>query len=424
MTRQYLAAVAAVALATMGGGAVFGRAHAADVVMLYLLASVLVSMRTAYGPSVLAALLSVLAFDVFFIPPYFSFGVTDVRHLGTFAILFIVAMTINSLTIRVRAQALAAELREKRTGALYAMSRDLARTTDAQECAAVAARHVRAVFGEHASLEPGATPQLADPDDRQLFEAFGAQLAVALERSRLEEARQSARTETMREQLKNTLLSSVSHDLRTPLTTVIGASSALLAQPTLSEDARRELLESIRDEALRLDRLVRNLLAMTRLEAGSIAIRRELQPLEEVVGVVLNRLEERARGRSVVTALPADLPPVEVDGTLVDQLLTNLLENALRYTPESSPIEIRASVDGDRVQVQVVDHGAGIPLDQRQRVFDKFQRLAGDRVPGGVGLGLAICRAIVEAHGGRIHVEDVTGGGAAFVFTLPTEAAG
>jgi two-component system sensor histidine kinase KdpD len=215
----------------------------------------------------------------------------------------------------------------------------------------------------------------------------------------------------------------VSHDLRTPLAVVTGATSSLLDEHgPRDESTRRELLETAHEEALRLNRLVRNLLDMTRLEAGALKVHKELQPLEEVVGAALERMEDRLRGRDVRTTVPKDLPLVPFDSALIEQVLINLLENATKYTPSGGPIDVSASAVDDSVLVEVADRGPGVRAQDAERVFEKFYR-AREGEGGGVGLGLTICRGIVAAHGGRIWVEERPGGGASFRFTLPLDRA-
>jgi two-component system sensor histidine kinase KdpD len=211
--------------------------------------------------------------------------------------------------------------------------------------------------------------------------------------------------------------------LRTPLGVVTGATSSLLDEHGPRDPGvRRELLQTAHEEALRLNRLVSNLLDMTRLEAGALKVRKEPQPLEEVVGAALGRLEDRLAGREVTTSIPHDLPLVPFDSALIEQVLINLLENATKYSPPKSAIEVAAFADGASVEVAVSDRGPGVGEEDVDRVFEKFYRVrAGEG--GGAGLGLAICRGIVVAHGGRIWVENREGGGASFRFTLPLEGA-
>jgi two-component system sensor histidine kinase KdpD len=217
--------------------------------------------------------------------------------------------------------------------------------------------------------------------------------------------------------LRGTLLSSVSHDLRTPLSAITGAASTLLDEVSLGSEPRQELTQTIYEEALRLNRLVGNLLDMTRLEAASVSLKREWQSLEEVVGAALERVEQRLGARRVETRVPQDLPLVPIDAQLVEQLLVNLLENAAKYTPREATVRISARALPGEVEVEVADDGPGLPPGQEQRVFEKFFRQAGGH--DGFGLGLAIARAVVDAHGGRIRAENVAPHGALFRFTLP-----
>jgi two-component system sensor histidine kinase KdpD len=483
------AAILTVILSTLIAWYGFGHDLLPDVVMIYLLGVVIVSMRFGYLPSLVAAVLSIVAFDFFFVPPYFSFAVSDLRHILTFVVMFLVAFIINQLTKRIRAQADAARAAERRTASLFAMSREIGIAHSRDLLLRAADRHLRDVFaarvavlmpGDDGALEPvfaeastldgddkdlgvaewtwlhqrqagtgtdtlpsaralfvplkgargrvgvlalypSAQSRLTDPDDRQLLDTFAGLIGSALERAMLAEEARRARLRAETEQLRNSLLSSVSHDLRTPLGVVTGATSALLDEHGPKDPAvRRELLQTAHEEALRLNRLVRNLLDMTRLEAGALKVRKELQPVEEVVGAALTRMEDRLQGREVRTEIPGDLPLVPFDSALVEQVLINLLENATKYTPPGSPIEVGAKVRGSAVEIWVADRGAGVDPENVERVFEKFFR-AREGEGGGAGLGLTICRGIVVAHGGRIWVQAREGGGAAFTFTLPLD---
>ena len=487
-----MAAAAIVAACSLTGWYMFGQSRT-EAVMVYILGIVIVAMRFGYAASIFAAILSVLAFDYFFIPPYFSLSVDDPRHVVTFGVMFVVAVVISHLTKRVREQAAAAHGREMRTATLYAMARDLASTRSTEKLAAVAAKHVHEVFdaktaillpndkGElHAAhdgdcsfvpdekergvaewawrkLRPagvstetlpfakalytplrasrgamgvlGVLPtdprRFVDIDQRQLLETFASQIASAIERAELAEDARRAQVQVETEQLRSSLLSSVSHDLRTPLAVVTGAAGALLEDARLlGEPTGRELLQTIADEAERLNRLVSNLLDMTRLESGALTVKKEWQPLEEVIGAALNRMETMLEKRPVSVKLPADLPLVPIDSVSIEQVFINLLENAAKYTPEGTPVDISARRVEGGIEVEVADRGAGIPEGQEVRIFDKFHRAVKAGAAGstrGVGLGLAICRGIVAAHGGRIRAEGREGGGASFCFTLPID---
>jgi len=463
----------------------------ANLIMVYLMGVVLVATRYGRGPSVLASVLSVAAFDFFFVPPYLSFAVSDIQYLLTFAVMLVVALTISGLAVRTKQQAELARHQERRTAVLYALSRELATHRGVATLTQLAVKHVREVFdcqaaifvadlskrlvlqrgeqlffefdpkesgvaqwvfehGERAGLGsdtlPGASalylplvgskgpigvlavrPTLAtrflNQEQLHLLEVLANQIALALERARLAEEAQQAHVSVETERMRNAILSSVSHDLRTPLATITGAASGLLeGHETMEPASRKELARSIYDEAHRLDRLVRNLLDMTRLEAGAVQLQKEWHPFEEIVGAALTRLEGRLAGHPVNTKFPPDLPLVLLDGVLMEQVLINLLENALKYAPPSTAIELSASVSDHELVFEIADRGPGVPPTDERRIFDKFYR-AGPAREGGVGLGLTICRGIIEAHGGRIWVEKRPGGGAVFRFTLPIEQA-
>jgi two-component system sensor histidine kinase KdpD len=262
---------------------------------------------------------------------------------------------------------------------------------------------------------------LVGPEQLHLLETFANQMALALERARLAEETQEAHVQAEAERMRNAVLSSVSHDLRTPLATIIGATSGLLKADGPSDPkVRRELIFSVRDEAGRLDRLLKNLLDMTRLEAGSMQLRKDWQALDEVVGTALARVESRVGSHRITTNLPPSLPLVRIDGVLIEQVLVNLLENAAKYAPADTMIELTATARNDAILVEVADRGPGIPPGEETRIFDKFYRIDPER-EGGVGLGLTICRGIIEAHGGRIWVDARPGGGSIFRFTLMLE---
>jgi two-component system sensor histidine kinase KdpD len=267
-------------------------------------------------------------------------------------------------------------------------------------------------------LEPREASRLDSIERRRDVEAFSAQMALALERALLAEEAEQARRDVEAEQLRSALLSSVSHDLRTPLAVITGAASTLLdSAAELGAAQRQELTRSILEEAERLNRLIKNLLDMTRLESGAVKVNREWLSVEEVVGAALNRMETRLAGREVRVSVPAALPLVPFDAVLIEQVLINLLENALKYGAD--PIELSAVAQIGAVMIEVADHGPGIAAGEEARVFDKFHRAAREGSPGGVGLGLAICRGIVAAHGGKIWVSNREQGGASFRFTLP-----
>ncbi len=484
---SYGLGVVGVALSTALAWLMFPYFSVANLILVYLMGVVLVAIRYGRGPSVLASILSVAAFDFFFVPPYLTFAVSDIQYLLTFAVMLVVALTISGLAVRTKQQADLARHQERRTAVLYALSRDLATHRGTGALAQFAAKHLRDVFnsqvaifladadkrvqlqrGEHLYFEfdpkesgvaqwvfehneraglgtdtlPGASAlylplvgstgsigvvavrptestRLSDTDQLHLLESLVNQVALAIERTRLSEEAQQAHVRVETERMRNAILSSVSHDLRTPLATITGAASSLLdEQGHIDPPARLELSRSIYREANRLDRLLKNLLDMMRIEAGAVQLAKEWHPVDEVVGAGLSRLEERLRDHTVNTAFPADLPLVLVDGVLVEQVVINLVENAVKHAPPGSAIDLSATAGDREVVVEVADRGPGIPLGEEVRIFDKFYRAKAAR-EGGVGLGLTICRGIIEAHGGRIWAENRGGGGAVFRFAIP-----
>ncbi len=490
--RDYAWATLVVAVCTGLGAGVLQYLSVTDVAMVYLLGAGVVASRFGRGPSIFTAFLSIAAFDFFFVPPRFTFAFTDFRYGLTFVVMLAIALVISALTLRIREQAETARARERHTGALYAMSRELAATRGFSELALVASRHLQEVFDARAQLlfpdgtgrlqvpigvppaypidekeqsvahwafarghiagvgtdtlpsaqafyqplvasggiigvlglKPADPKRFEDPIVLQLAETFAGQAALALERAQLAERAQREQLEIEAERLRTALLSSLSHDMRTPLGAITGAASSLLEEHSaLSEPARQDLLKTILEEAQRMNRLIGNLLDMIRVESGALEVQKEWQPLEETVGVALIRLDDRLRGHPVTVQLPSDLPLVPVDGVLIEQVFVNLLENAVKYTPPGTPIEISAAATDGVVRVEVADRGPGFSPEEENRIFDKFYRAQGAPTQGGIGLGLTICRGIITAHGGRIWAENRSGGGAVFRFTLPLTGA-
>jgi two-component system sensor histidine kinase KdpD len=486
----YLAGALTTTLATIVARVLFGQDDLADAVMTYLVGIVLISMRFDFRVAVATAILSVLAFDFFFVPPFLTFTVADLRHIITFVVMLLVAVVIAGLTQRVKDQVEVARRSEERTAVLYAMSRALSRAQTDQDILQAANRHIEEVFeaatvvltrdhdnelrrayasqgfepplnkemgivswvwshrreaglgtstvpggqGFYLPLVAGATKRdivgvlgiypkdrsrFLDPEQRRLAEALATQFAMAVERLELADETQHARLEIEAEQLRSTLLSSVSHDLRTPLAVMKGAASTLVDdEDSLAPATRRDLAQTLLEESERLERLVRNLLDMTRLESGAVRVNKEWQSVEETVGGALSRVEARLVGREVTTSIPPRLL-APFDGVLIEQVLINLLENAAKHTAPGTAIEIRAVSEGDEVVVEVADRGHGLPAGEEERVFEKFHRGRPDVATGGVGLGLAICHAVVRAHGGRMWAGQRPGGGASFKFALP-----
>ncbi len=272
------------------------------------------------------------------------------------------------------------------------------------------------------ALEPTDKARSLTEEQLHLLQALTNQIGASLQNIRLSAETQAAHLKAEMEELRSALLSSVSHDLRTPLAVITGSASSLLDPGSrLNESARQELAKDIYNESERLNRLLSNLLEMTRLSAGKVILRKELQPLEEVVGAALSRMEKKLAGRRVEADFPESLPMLPLDSLLMEQVFINLIENALKYTPPGSTISLSAHVRRKDLKVRVEDSGPGLAEGDEDKIFEKFYR--GKAVAGqsGVGLGLSICRAVVEAHGGRIWAENRPEGGASFNFSLPLE---
>ncbi|MDD1636170.1 MAG: DUF4118 domain-containing protein, partial [Methylococcaceae bacterium] len=260
------------------------------------------------------------------------------------------------------------------------------------------------------------------PEQQKLLETFLGQIAQAITRVRLTEQARKTQVEMEAERLRNSLLSSISHDLRTPLATIVGSASALVEEDsTLKAENKLELSRAIYDEAQRMSTLVNNILDMARLDAGAVELNKQWVPLEEVIGAVLTLLQKRLEGRLVTVKLPSGIPMIYVDAVMIEQVLINLLENVLRYTPERSPVEIKAEASSFAVEISVADRGPGIPKGSENKLFEKFYRVQREAAQSGVGLGLTICRAIIEAHGGSIQAQNRPTGGAVFSFMIPLD---
>ena len=447
----------------------------ADIAMLYLLGVVIVGARSRTRPAIAAAILSIALFDFIFVPPYYTFAVSDASYILTFAMMLGIGIVAARLTGRIREDADRLRQRERETAAAYALSRDISRAGDIAGIEAATRKHLEwAVAGTVDIFLPGqanhlpesdpvavwvlengkpagpgtdtlprqdglylplattgrpmgvvritrpAAAELMDAVHRPLVEALVAQAALGIERVILGARNETSRIEVEAERLRTSLLSSLSHDLRTPLASIEGAASSLLDDSVKPDRVQAELAQTILDESRRMDRLVGNLLEMVRVQSGSLAVQKEWQPLEEVIGIALLRLDDRLTDFTVTVDLPATVPLVPMDGLLIEQVLINLIENAAKYARGGGAIGVTATEQDGSVVVSVADRGPGVPAAERERIFDKFYRIGSG---GGIGLGLAICRGIVLAHGGRIWADAREGGGAIFRFSLPLEGA-
>jgi len=486
--RSYAQSVALVTAATAVSALVRPFFSPTNLVMIYLLTVVMAAIYLGRGPSFLAAILSVLVFDFFFVPPHLTLAIAGVEYLLTLGALLGVGLIISNLAARVREQADAAGRRAAQTAELYALSQDLASAADLDAILQAVLTHIGRTFGREAAVllpslqgdrvepraispgfalnenqlavaawafkhgEPaghgtdtlastdlrclplktargvvgvlGVRPihptSLLTPDQRELLQAFASQAALAIERVQMVE--QAKRVELLQatEKLRTTLLNMISHDLRTPLVSITGALTSLQQEDVKFDEAtHHSLIENARDEAERLNRLVGNLLDMTRIEAGGLRLTPELCDVQDLVGSALEQAERWVESRPVKVDVPADLPLVPMDFVLMVQVLVNLLDNAVKYSPPDSPIEVRAGVEDSELHVQVADRGIGIPPADLERVFDKFYRVQRPGSVTGSGLGLSICKGIMEAHGGRIWAESREGGGTVVTVGLP-----
>lgn len=483
--RGYLWAAAVCCATALLATPLLGVLELSNIVMLFLLTVVGVGLVFGRGPAVLAAFLGVGLFDFFFVPPRFTFAVSDVQYLVTFAVMLVVALVVGQLTAGLKQQAEAATQREHRVRSLYDMSRDLSAALMNSQVAEIGARFLTGEFGARSALlvadeqdrlqtVNGATAPVdsavaqwafdrgeeagrgtdslpasaclvlplkapmrvrgvlvIEPpgqrpwglEQRRLLQTCASLLAISLERIHYIEVAQSSTVQIESERLRNSLLSAISHDLRTPLTSMVGLADALAHTPPGLSEAQREVAGAMRQSAQRMSALVNNLLDMARLQAGAVQLNRAWQPLEEVVGSALATCGELLAGRDISVDLPDRLPLLHLDAVLIERVLVNLLENASKYTPAGSAIHIAARIRSDNVVLTLDDHGPGLPKGREERVFEKFERGQRESATPGVGLGLAICRAIVEAHGGTIegHNREVKGvvQGARFDITLP-----
>ncbi|MFU2208251.1 DUF4118 domain-containing protein [Solidesulfovibrio sp. C21] len=488
--RPYVASLAIWAAATAVSFAMFPNFQLSNLIMVYLLGVVVAAMTCGRGPSLLTVVASVLAFDFFFVPPRFTFAVSDTQYVVTFAIMLGVALVISRLTTRMRDHATLARDLERRAGLMLALSQRLTEARGLDVVADTAGRSVAELLAcdatvlvpdaggglrqarnhspafldakgygaAHWVFENGhaagrgtdtlpdvqalflpltgrdkvmgvlvaapASPKEFFPEQIRILDSFAQQVGLTLEVERLQESAKLAQLESEAERLKASLLSAVTHDLQTPLAAISGsAESLLLANAAMDQETHAMLARNIRDEAERLSRLLNNLLRLTRLESGTVRLRKEPIPLEEIVGTALSRMEKSLGERPVTISLPEDLPMPPLDGLLMEQLLVNLLENVAKYTPAGSPVHIAGHKVGEDVELIVADRGPGIPPDSLKRIFDIFYRAPGEKHPRGYGLGLAICRAVAMAHGGNIRAENRPKGGTRFIVTLPLEAA-
>ncbi|HEY8742457.1 MAG TPA: ATP-binding protein [Chloroflexota bacterium] len=423
-----------------------------NVTLLYLFPVVAVAGAWGRRPAIGAAILASLSFDWFFVQPVHAFTVDDPAEWLALFVLLIAAVFTANLTAALRQQAQEAQQQAWEAGTLRMLASTLAAAHDLPElldlgkdqaiaafhcthCAIDLAESARAGEGELAL--PLRTPrgklgllrlsgiagQAAEREAGPLLHAFAAQLALAIERVRFQEEATQAEVLRRTDELRSTLLSAVSHDLRTPLAAIKAAATSLLQRDIAwSETERDGFARSINGGADRLNRLVANLLDLSRIEAGALRLDLEEYLLEDLISEATAQVQQLFDvGQLRVEAFenPHALYWVRVDPILLEQVLVNLLENAAKYSPAGVPVTVRARIVGDAAVLDIEDRGPGIAADEREKVFDRFYRVTHHGRAAGAGVGLAVCKGIVEAHGGRIWVTPRPGGGSTFALSLP-----
>jgi two-component system sensor histidine kinase KdpD len=395
--------------------------------------------------------------------------------------MLVVALVVGQLTAGLKVQVEAVSERERRVAGLYDMSRDLSAALLVEQVAEIGTRFIAIEFAvksailiadEHDQLKgmPGATAEvdkdvaqwafangtaagrgtdtlpaskclvlplkatmrlrgvlavepggsgLLSPQQRRLLDTCASLMAISIERIHYIDVAQKATVQMESERLRNSLLSTISHDLRTPLAALVGLADTLQLTRPPPTGQQNELILAMRNSAMRMNALIANLLDMARLESGAVRLNLQWQPLEEVVGSALAACAALLEGRALKVSLAADLPLLNVDAVLIERVLANILENAGKYTPAHSPVEVEAHADKDAVIISINDNGPGLPKGREEAIFAKFERGEKESTTPGVGLGLAICRAIMLAHGGTIRGETREAGGASFILTLP-----
>lgn len=458
-----------------------GKIEPTNLVMLYLLLVVGVALWFSQGPAAWCAISGVLAFDYFHIPPRLSFAVGDVQYLLTFAVMLLVGLLLAHLTARLSEQADAAAAGERSAQRQYELARELAGCIDVSQLPVLLEAFIQRELGGRTTLwwlrssetldclsaqtpsdllralaetvlQTGNAIAQSDPFEAnnrlillpldapmrrrgvlaisvdtfryervqgQMLESLALLVAIALERLHYVKVAQAALLDVERERLRSTIFSALSHDVRTPLTILIGQADALCEQ---AGSEGRALALAMREQAMRMSELVNNLLDMARLQSGAVVLKRDWQSLEEIVGAATAHLGERLATHTLEISLPAELPLLEFDAVLIERVLCNLLENATKFSPTGSTIRILAELQTDALWVRVEDQGRGLPTDQAAQLFEPFVRGEGVTQIPGLGLGLSICQVIVQAHGGVLTALNLPEGGSCFSFSLPRSA--
>lgn len=458
-----------------------------NLIMLYLLVVAWAGSRLGRFEAVIMSALSVLAFDFCFVPPRWTFAVADVEYVVTFAVMLVVGILISTLSMQLKTQAELSAQRERRTAALYRISKLLATATTISQIATIVRENIGEILkgqgvlfmptegGELEVVLPTVTrveseqsemavarwvssqkmpagvgtdtlsgskgqyqPLLeskplsavlgiyytesgTQPANDPAVDAFANQVSSAIERLLYEQESTVVQLQVEREKIRNLLLSSISHDFRSPLAAISGATETLLQRFLPIEKEASEMLLSIKDQSNRLSRLVRNVLDLTRLESGKVQLKIEWESVEELIGTALEQTSDLLGARQIDLEIPAGLPLIQVDAILIEQVFVNLLENIAKHTSISSRVTISASIKEENLSIVFQDNGPGLPKENESQLFEKSFRNSHSK--DGFGLGLIICRAVVELHGGRIAAGNAPGGGARFelLFRLPQQ---
>jgi two-component system sensor histidine kinase KdpD len=482
--RGYVLGIVLVALATLLGRLLLNYFNPANLVMFYLIGVTITAITSGLVPSILISLLSVLAFDFFLVPPYLTFTVADTQYIVTFIALFVVGVVISYLMTRIRQQTEIAVRREHETATLYSLSRSLTITTGLDNTLRAIMRGARETFGCNTVIllpkSGGALkPYFVNPDfamnenemaaalqsfqhqvtvdqgigvrciplktsrglvgimalqglkypkpwnaeQTRLLEVFTDLAALVIEHNQLVEEARNAQILEATEKLQTALLNSISHDLRTPLVSVIGVLSSLQEEGMNLDDATKSnLIQVAREQAEYLNHTITNLLDVSRVEAGAVKISRQHSDVQDLIGAALEQLGSRIRNHPVTIEIPTELPFISVDFGLIVQVFINILDNAVKYSPANSPIDIKARQVDHEVNIEIADRGIGIPSNDLPHVFDKFYRLQKPNNVPGTGLGLSICKGIIEAHSGHIVAQNRPDGGTIISIILPITA--
>lgn len=460
--------IASTSILTAGLLLIRDRMEIATVALLYLLPVGASAAIGGLGPGILAAFLAFFSLNYFFLTPYGTLLVHQSQDILVLLVFLVLAVIISQLVGRMTTGLAAARARENETASLYELSQELSKLHQVPDILHILAVHTLDTFGctlvevssdrgssairirraegfnpadlpvgepdtvlafqDQVDLQGGIrlwrSSQPLVPAEVRLLKTIVHQAALAVERSLLTEEARQAELSRAKEKLQASLLNSISHDLRTPLAGITGALSSLREQAmSLDSSSRQSLLDTAYEEALRLDRLLGNLLNMARIEAGAVRLRIETCDLQDVIGAALEQLGERSASREIQINLPGEVSLISLDSALFEQAIMNLLDNAVKYSDALSRIEIKVVQLPDAVQIEICDRGVGIPEIDLERIFDKFYRGTTPQRVSGTGLGLAISRGIVEAHGGTLGVERRMGGGSIFTINLPQSEA-